>query len=155
MHTIYKHISCNNCEQVSTHKQSQMQCSLCTRDTFLETHIWCVQIKQLQNRTQFLLAVLWCLLGTKYMYFRGQIEWFKILRCFQLILERWWPWGDNDPRCADQDNHHSSTKWVLGFRSDLAHVLIPTFLVIFWYVRHLISTCFSCLISMIWQIYNH
>ena len=28
-----------------------MQCSLCTRDTFLETQIWCVQIKQLQHRT--------------------------------------------------------------------------------------------------------
>ena len=43
----------------------------------------------------------------------------------------------------------------IAFSFTFQWVLIPTFLVTFWCIRHLVSTCFFCLMAMIWQIYNH
>ena len=31
---------------------------------------------------------------------------------FQVLLERWWPGCNNNPRRKNQDDNHSSTKWV-------------------------------------------
>ena len=43
----------------------------------------------------------------------------------------------------------------IAFSFTFQWVLIPTFLVTFRCIRHLVSTCFFCLMAMIWQIYNH